>query len=497
MRHLILSIACLAELAIAQPATAQKITILHTNDTHSIVDPYFSNNLGGALRRMALIDSVRHTDPNVLLVDAGDAVQGSLYFTIGHGEAEAEIMNYMDYDIQILGNHEFDNGIEALDNYVSSIDASLLATNYDFSATQLADNFEPYTVIESGGRRIGFFAINVQPEGLIDGPKIKGVRHLDPVEAANAMSWYLRNVKHVDAVIAITHIGYDDDLQLARSTRGIDAIIGGHSHTIVSPADRSAWHTVNLDGDTVAVVQTGKYGANLGELTIDFDADTIGYKLIPVDSRLDGLQDEELAGIIAPYKHKVDSISAIVIGKATDAFNTTPAMLNWMADFVHRDAARLGVGKPQLAIVNTGGIRSNLPKGNISKGNIMQSFPFDNYEVIVDVPGSALLSMLPPLIARESVGVSTNVAVSVNTSDPASASISINGKPLNPDDTYRVATINYLANGNDGLETLALYPVIAADSQYLYDAMIDAFISGFLKGKRQRPDNKSRHTIIR
>ncbi|MDE6384383.1 MAG: bifunctional metallophosphatase/5'-nucleotidase [Paramuribaculum sp.] len=473
-------------------ATAQKVTILHTNDTHSIIDPYYETKLGGAMRRMALIDSVRRADPNVLLVDAGDAVQGSLYFSEFKGRAERAVMNHLDYDIQILGNHEFDNGMDTLAAYLDGINATYLSTNYDFSDTPLASRFEPYTIKNVGGKRIGFFAVNVLPDGLIDPQKIAGVKYLDPVEAANAMSWYLRNVEHVDKVVALTHIGYTQDVDLARNTRGIDLVIGGHSHTTVAPSDSAKWQIPDLDGNVVAVVQTGKYGANLGEVVIDFDADDITYRLIPVDHRLDSYGDKELAAILAPYKHVVDSINAIPVGRSSAAFSQNPDMLNWMADFVLRDAERLGAGKPDLSMVNVGGIRTNFPKGTISMGVVMQAFPFDNYEVVLDVPGDALIATLTNLVAKGGNGVSRNVEVVFDGDTRDVVSITLNGRSIDPDKTYRVATINYLAQGNDGFDPLKDCRVIAADNQYLYDAMLNAFDSGFLKKKVQRPDSKAR-----
>lgn len=479
-------------LCVTKGAQAQKVTILHTNDTHSIIDPFYENNLGGAMRRMALIDSVRNADRDVILVDAGDAVQGSLYFTLFKGAAEREVMNYLDYDIQILGNHEFDNGMEMLGDYLDGIDATLLATNYDFSDTPLDDVFEPYTIKEIDGKRIAFFALNVEPDGLIDSAKIVGVRYTDPEQCAAAMAWYLRNVKHADKVVAVSHIGYPADVEIARNTRGIDLIIGGHSHTTVSPADRSQWLIPNLDGDSVAVVQTGRYGANLGKVTIDFDNNRIDYKLLPINSRLDSFNDEQLVEIIAPYKHEVDSVRAIPVGKASKTFTKTPEMANWMADFVMRDSRRITAEKPHLAIVNTGGIRSNFTKGVISKGTVMEAFPFDNYEVIVEVPGSALSAMLSNLAASNAIGVSKNVDIAYEPSTGNATSITVDGRPIDPAQTYRVATINYLAQGNDGLTALKNCPVTAADSIYLYDAMLNAFTNGFLKKKVQRHDSTPR-----
>ncbi len=486
-------------LPVSANAESERIVILHTNDTHSIIDPYHETGLGGVMRRKALIDSVRAAEPNVMLVDAGDAVQGSLYFTLFGGEVEKKVMNEMAYDVQILGNHEFDNGMEPLRKYLEGINADLISTNYDLSATNIADLFKPFTTKTAGGKKIGFLAINIDPVGLIDEAKSKGVKYLDPIEAANSVAWWLRNIEKCDYVIAITHIGYEsdnnvDDRFLATYTHDIDAIIGGHSHTLIDPASPSALPSrfVNLKGDSVLIAQTGRYGANLGEIVIDLDSNRMSSHIIPVDSRLDAKTDSALLKILQPYKTPVDSINGIVIGQTSQAFNKKPQMMNWMADFVLTDASRLSKQKIDLSIINVGGIRSTFKNGNITKGDIMQTFPFDNYEVILAISGRDLSEALDSISARGGNGVSHNVSVLMDVAGKRCAQATVNGKPIDPDRTYYVATINYLAAGNDGMSPLKKGMVVASSDNYLYDDMINAFQSGFLRKKKIKPDSTFR-----
>ena len=269
--------AVICSLAVMQ-AGAEKLVILHTNDTHSIIDPAYDSDLGGVVRRKAVIDSVRRANKNVMLIDAGDVVQGSLYFTLFHGEVEQKIMNALGYDIQILGNHEFDNGMEDLEKYLRGLNADLLSANYNFRDTNLKDLFIPVTIREYDGRRIGFIGINVNPEGLIDKNKMGATEYTDAIEAANLCADYLKKIAHCDLVVVVSHIGYDDqkfgsDVDMARASRNIDVIIGAHSHTTVNPASAKspAWRIPDAAGDTVLVTQTGRYGANIGEITIDLD----------------------------------------------------------------------------------------------------------------------------------------------------------------------------------------------------------------------------------
>lgn len=224
---------------IAFSAQADKIVILHTNDTHSQIDPD-DRNLGGIARRKVLVDSVRAANRNTLLVDAGDAVQGTVYFSLFKGAAESAAMNALGYDLQIVGNHEFDNGLEEFARYWNRVNATPLATNYDFTGTPAEGIFRPWEIREIGGKRIGFIGIGLDPHGMVADANFAGMRYLDAIEAANAVAWVLKNIERVDMTVALTHIGYGSeslasDTALARSSRDIDIIIGGHTHTSIDP----------------------------------------------------------------------------------------------------------------------------------------------------------------------------------------------------------------------------------------------------------------------
>ena len=336
MKKIIIS-AALATAALF-PADAQTLTIVHTNDTHSQIDPTaMPENLGGVARRKVLIDSIRAVAPNVMVVDAGDAVQGSMFFTLFGGEVEQTLLNELGYDIQILGNHEFDNGMEALARNYKEARPTLLSTNYDFRDTPLNGLFRPYIMKEVDGKKVAFMALNINPDGLIDEANWKGLRYLDTMEAANAMAWYLKNVEHADMVVAVTHIGYDEtsganDRDVASGSRDIDVIIGGHSHTTIIPGSPES-KAVNLDGDTVLIAQTGRKGLMLGEITLDLGNHKAASRLIPVTSRLDARTDGTVERIVVPYRHKVDSISAIHIGKVSVDFpQESQRLLNWLSD---------------------------------------------------------------------------------------------------------------------------------------------------------------------
>lgn len=480
-------------------ASAEKLVILHTNDTHSQIDPDDKDNLGGIARRKVIVDSVRGAEKNVLLVDAGDAVQGTLYFNIFGGEVEQKAMNALGYDLRILGNHEFDNGIEALAKMLDEADSEFLATNYKLENTPLADEFEKYAIREVDGKRIGFIAINLEPKGMISEGNYNGLEYTDAVEAANAAAWWLKNVEHCDMVVALTHIGYNPavppgDMNLAESTRNIDIIIGGHSHDLIDPAkDTLQWRVKNLDGKEVLVTQVGKQGKNVGEISIDLDNGTAEYRVIPVTKRYDDRLDPKMAELIAPYRAGVDSLMQVPVGKtAKELGQLSPELLNWATDIVMERGSRLAPNV-DFAILNKGGLRRGLPKGTITKGQIMTMLPFDNHIQVIDIKGSDLLEAFDQMAKVEGNGVSDGVQIEYVTApdgSPEVVSATLNGKPIDADATYRVATIDYLAGGGDYMPSLARHTQVAASDNVLYDDVLDYLKAQ--RGKKQNPKGNIR-----
>lgn len=479
------------------------LIILHTNDTHSAIEPD-RHDMGGIVRRKVLIDSVRAARPDVLLIDAGDAVQGSLYYTLFGGEVERKMMNDLGYDIQILGNHEFDKGLDVLAREWKQLNATRLSTNYDMTGTPLEGLFVPSVVKEADGKKIGFIGINLTPAGIISADNYKGVKYEDAVQAANAEAARLKKDGKVDMVIAVTHIGYTndkdyDDLKLAAASRDIDVIIGGHSHTVVNPADTMTptWRVPNADGDTISVLQTGSSGTYLGEIDIDLNTRDVKARLIPVDKRLDNRLDSEAEAIIVPYRAKVDSMRAIEIGTTPYEFGRKSSeMLNMLSDFVMMRGAEL-CGKPvDVAIMNKGGIRTDLAAGTITQGEIIDIAPFDNSIVVTEINGKDLLDNLAVMATQDGNGVSGNVRVLYDPETKAINSATIDGKPIDPEKTYRLATIDYLAAGNDYMTPLTRGNIIARSDEVLYQTLIDYISQGRLNNILANPDKTNRMTFM-
>ncbi len=508
IKYLLPSIVVAAAIAGAcsdKAVDSNKLVILHTNDTHSQIDPG-SDNLGGVMRRKAIIDSVRGAEKNVLLVDAGDAVQGTLYFYLYGGKVEQEVMNILGVETRILGNHEFDNGIDSLASVLKYSDAEMLSANYDLSKTPLEGRFKPYTIKEYNGKRIGIIGLNLDPNGIISPDNFKGLEYLPIVATANLTAEKLKKDEKVDAVIALTHIGYNPaglvgDSVLATNSRDIDIIIGGHSHDTIDPTTENGARRSrlkNLEGKDVLVVQTGKSGRNVGKIEINLDSLGLGaspsYELIPVTERYDNYADTKLADYLSKYSAGVDSLMTMWIGTtAHELPASSPELLNYFTDFIYDSGSEIAP-KVDLAIANKGGLRSGIPAGKFSKGQIINMLPFANYVTVLDVNGSDLAEVFDVMANTHGNGVSRNVSAEYVVSDDGAKSrnVLINGKPIDPEQTYRVATIDYLAKGGDYMTGLTRGNVVVTKKVPVFEDLVEYITTGKGAGRELGGDTEAR-----
>lgn len=484
--------------AMLSPCNADELVLMQTNDTHSQVDP-LANGLGGVERRKVVIDSIRAEHPEAILIDSGDAVQGTLFFNLYRGEVEMKVMNELGYDYAILGNHDFDNGVDDLVKDLAMSDVEWISTNYDVDDSPLEKYLHPYAIREVDGKKIGFIGINLEPKGMISEGNYDGVKYLDGLRAANSTAWWLKNRKGVDFVVAITHIGYDDvpgysDVDLAKNSEDIDVILGGHSHTLIVPG--SGMDIVkNRNGKPVVIASNGKSGGYLSEVKIDLDS--LGkavpeYKQIRIDSRLDSRVDHSLENeVIAPYRSGVDETMKRKIGRTSKEL--TPdgqALLNFIADFIAKRGREISDKPVDLAITNKGSLRRSLPAGNVTEGEIITLQPFANHVQVIDVKGSDLKEAFDVMAQRGGDGVSDGVEAVFDPATKKCLSITINGKPLDPDKTYTVATINYLANGGDYMAPLTRHTLRASSPNLVYEDLLDYVKS--LNNKKINPSDSPR-----
>ena len=255
---------------------SKKITIVHTNDVHSHIDPFppedpLNPNSGGVIARTKIINEIKKDNPNTLILDAGDIFQGTPYFNFFGGEIELKLMSKMGYNASTLGNHEFDNGLKGLAKSLKYANFSIINSNYNLKNTPIENEIKKYEIHIIDGVRIGIFGLVIELNGLVEKELYNGVEYLNPLEITQDITDKLKNEYQCDIIICLSHLGFKYqkeeimcDLMLARKTKNIDLIIGGHTHTFM----KKPVEIKNLVGEKVIINQVGCFGINIGK--IDF-----------------------------------------------------------------------------------------------------------------------------------------------------------------------------------------------------------------------------------
>lgn len=428
-----------------------EFVMLFTNDFHSQIEPMDGGG-GGVLRLQALVDSVRTAEPYVLLADAGDLVQGTYYFSLLDGVVEMKMLDMLKYDIRTIGNHEFDKKMSGLGEMLAMSKVPVVASNYDFSNTNIAQYVVPSKILNAGKIKVGFIGLNVRLLNLVNKTACEGVVWQDAINVADTYAAQLRE-QGADIVIAISHLGYGSgstayyyDCGIATRTRYIDMIIGGHSHTTL----KQAVYVKDLDGDQVPIVQTGSKGLNLGYAKIKIDKDgrkAFNYKLIPVNSRLDNRVDPTFSSIIEDYAAEVKEKMDVKLGYAPYTIsrgtpesalgNLTGDGLIWAAKHFHNVDA-------DVAIYNSGGVRANISKGDVTLGDVYAVYPFDNVLSLVTIKGSKLKELLKKVPGSLYV----NAGVKIVKSGSSITTMTVGGKTISDSQNYTVATIDYISDND-------------------------------------------------
>ena len=266
---------------------SKKITILHTNDVHSHIDPFPPNdplnpNGGGVIARAKIINKFRKENPNTLMFDAGDIFQGTPYFNFFGGEIELKLMSKLGYNASTLGNHEFDNGIKKLSESLKHANFSFINSNYNLKNTPLENKVKKYEIYNIDEIKVGVFGLGIALNGLVEKNLYNGLEYLDPIEITNDITYELKKDHKCDIVICLSHLGfkYDQrkeemcDLILAKKTKNIDLIIGGHTHTFM----KKPVEVTNLVGEKVLINQVGCFGINIGKIDFYLSNENISRK---------------------------------------------------------------------------------------------------------------------------------------------------------------------------------------------------------------------------
>lgn len=472
-----------------------KLTIMHMNDTHAHAD--LLPNM------ITAIKDVRAEDPEALLFNAGDVFSGTLYFNEYHGKADLALLNMMDLDAMVFGNHEFDlgsgeNGHKSLSEFVSAAKFPLLGTNVDFSGdafmnklvkNEFTDSPEDGKVFdgivkEVNGEKIGIFGLTTEDTANISSPV--NVKFLNYVKEAERAVQAFEEMG-INKIVAVTHLGYDsnpdfgNDLQLATYVDGIDVVVGGHSHTQLNEPVVVKQDENGSEKDPTVVVQAYQYSQLLGKLQVEFDDNgvVIGQagQLIDVASKE---ADSEAAAVLAPYKEKITQLSTQESGaiakktlanpRLTDSDVSVRANETELGNLV-TDAmltkAKERYPETVIAFQNGGGIRAAIEEGPITIGEIIAVLPFGNDPVVVELSGEEIKQILEHSVSQapaESGGF-LHIAGMKFTYDSTKESgsrvvsmyVNVNGEyqEIQADQKYLITTNNFTAKGGDGFDVFA------------------------------------------
>jgi 5'-nucleotidase len=475
------------------------LTILHTNDFHSRIEPINKYDstcsaednaegkcFGGTARLDTVIKDRRAATNNSILVDGGDQFQGTLFYTYYKGKAAAEFMNKLGYDAMTVGNHEFDDGPEVLRGFMDAVDFPVLMSNADVSKEpQLADVLKPSIVIERGGEKIGLIGLTPQDthELSSSGPNIV---FGDPVEAVTREAEKLA-AEGVNKIIVLSHSGYLVDQEVAAKAPGIDVIVGGHSNTYLSnTSDKAAGPYPTMidgpDGTPTAIVQAYAYGKFLGELNVTFDDNGVITEAVgePIITEGTIAENPELIARIKELAEPLDEIRQEVVAQAETAISgerdVCRAQVCEMGVLVSEAMLDRVKGQGvQIAIQNGGGLRASIDAGEITKGEVLTVLPFQNTLSTFELKGADVIAALENGVSQveEGGGRFPQVAglkYTFDKSKPAGERISdvmvMEGDSfaaIDPEKVYGVVSNNFMRGGGDG------YDVFATKGMNAYD----------------------------
>ncbi len=451
------------------------LTIMHTNDTHAHHTPNRHGN-GGVARQMTVVKQIRAQGDNSLLLDAGDRFTGSLFHQQYLGQENAQIMNMLGYDAMTLGNHEFDKGDLVLGMFIDRLDFTVVSANVDGSASEpLTDKIASYVVLEVDGEKIGITGATIPETAILSSPS-EDVVFNDVVSSVQYVVDQMAS-EGINKIILLTHQGYNADLALAPQLSGVDVIVGGHSHTLLSnmyTKGMASYPQVleSASGDPILVVQAGEYNQYLGQLDLEFDADGVLTdwdgdvillnQYIAPDPAMQALVDALAAPIEELKQTPVGEAAVELVGERgicrTEECN--------MGDLI-TDAIRENTGA-QIALQNGGGIRASIPAGDVTLGDVLTVLPFGNLISTFELKGSDVVAALENGVSQveDVAGRFPQVSGLRYTWNPSAApgerivSVEVLNaetgeyEPLDPDATYTVAANDYMRRGGDGYSVL-------------------------------------------
>lgn len=490
------SVAALA-LTSGMAAADYKLTVLHTNDIHSRIESINKYDstcdaegeaegkcFGGVARIKAAVDARRAalSGQNVLLLDAGDPFQGSLFYTTYKGAAEAEFMQAIGYDVMAVGNHEFDDGPAGLRQFIDTVDFPVISGNLDLSSSaELKGHVGNHVVLEVGGEKIGVISVLATDTVETSSPG-KDVVFQDEINSLKADVAALQ-AEGVTKIIALTHVGLRKDLEIAAAVPGLDLVVGGHSHTLLSNTDEDAAGSYPMMVGDVPVVQAYAYSKYLGELTVTFDdAGTVTAAngdpiLLDASVTPDAAVAARVAEMGAPIeemKLRIVAATSDVVEGARDICRAGECQMgNLVADAMLDRVKDQGVS---IAIQNGGGLRASIDAGEVTMGEVLTVLPFQNTLSTFEASGADVIAALESGVSQVEDGKGRfpqvaglkfvfDISVAPNEGRISDVEVMEGGSwsAIDPAKTYGVVTNNYVRNGGDG------YKIFAGDDKNAYD----------------------------
>lgn len=457
------------------------ITFFHINDVHAHLDQFSSSGTdcsrpdrgcyGGYSRVKTILDSRRPATKNSLFLDAGDEFQGTLFYNFYKGSKTAETLNQLGVDAMTLGNHEFDNGDQPLVDFINNVTFPILSSNLKSAHPTLNATVKPYAVFED--YNLAVIGVTT-PETLQLSSPSNGTTFTDVTVAVQNAIDEIHATTGIQRIVALTHIGYTEDIKLAQQTTGLSLIIGGHSHTPLGnfTGAQGSYPTLvnNTAGDEVFVVTAYRWGEYLGYIDIVYDADgrPIEYHGAPIHLTNTTKQDPGLQAQVDAWREPFRAYSEEVVGETLAELvqSTCQQEECTLGDLMADAMLDYGRGVDEqvsFAIINAGGIRASIDEGNITRGEVLGSFPFGNAIVQLQYTGQAIWDVLDGIIAKVNkingkavtsfLQISAGMEITYNMSAGQTGgklnNVTIGDRAIQLDQTYRFVTLDYLAGGGD------------------------------------------------
>ncbi|KAK4640002.1 hypothetical protein QC761_611250 [Podospora bellae-mahoneyi] len=498
------------------------ISFYHLNDVHAHLDEFSSSGTdctrpergcyGGYARVKHVLGESRPSHPDSLLLNAGDEFQGTMFFSYYGGSKIAETLNQIGFDAMTLGNHEFDRGDDHLGEFLDNLTFPIVSANIKSDHAVLNKTIKPFHYFEQYELAVIGVTTETTPGIANPGP---GTTFEDPVKSVQETIDYLRGELGVKRIAALTHIGYEEDQRLARETKGLYLIMGGHSHTplgnFAGAVGKYPTIVENSEGEEVFIVQAYRWGEYLGYIDVTYDTDgrVLDYHGAPVHLTNTTAQDEDLQSQIDQWRKPFEEFAAQVVGESLVVLDQSRCLLeecllgNFMADAMlqYRVNNTTPETAPAFALINAGGVRATIDEGPITRGEVLTSFPFGNAIVEISMSGERLWSTLEGIMSKVNqvngrpvtslLQVSRGIVIEYNPDATATTklvAITIGGKPLDKTAEYRIVTLDFLAGGGDNFFDPPFTNPIVLDTQdqvlvdYIgYKTPVDIKLEGRIK----------------